>query len=314
MMELQVTGLRLEAEGVLGVELQHHSREALPPFEPGAHVDVGFPNGLMRQYSIASSAADRTRYWLGIGLAAASRGGSRFAHEQLRLGDCLQVGAPRSLFGLEEAAAGHLFVAGGIGITPILSMIRRCIDRGYPWRLLYCVRSRRHAGYLEALAPFADRIVVHADDEHHDRADFDAALRQMPSGWHVYTCGPGAMMDAVCARAQTIGIDPLAVHVERFSAAPQVNAEHHAFEVRLLRHGGRFTVPQDASILEVLEANGVCLPSSCREGLCRSCEVPLASGAADHRDYVLSDDERIANKSILICVSRAKCAELVLDL
>ncbi|WP_018314265.1 PDR/VanB family oxidoreductase [Cupriavidus sp. UYPR2.512] len=314
MMELLVTGLRLEAEGVLGVELQHRSREALPPFEPGAHVDVGFPNGLTRQYSIASSATDRTRYWLGIGLASASRGGSRFAHEQLRLGDCLQVGAPRSLFGLEEAAAGHLFVAGGIGITPILSMIRRCIDLGYAWSLLYCVRSRRHAGYLEQLAPFADRIVLHADDEQDGRADLEAALRQMPSGWHVYTCGPGPLMDAVCGHAQTLGIDPLAVHVERFSADAQAIAERDAFQVRLLKHGGRFTVPQDASILEVLEANGVCLPSSCREGLCRSCEVPLAAGVADHRDYVLSEDERIANKSILICVSRAKCAELVLDI
>ncbi len=193
-------------------------------------------------------------------------------------------------------------------------MIRRCIDLGYAWSLLYCVRSRRHAGYLEQLAPFADRIVLHADDEQDGRADLEAALRQMPSGWHVYTCGPVAMMDAVCGHAQTLGIDPLAVHVERFSADPQVTAERHAFQVRLLKHGGRFTVPQDASILEVLEANGVCLPSSCREGLCRSCEVPLASGVADHRDYVLGEDERIANKSILICVSRAKCAELVLDI
>jgi len=314
MMELLVTGLRLEAEGVLGVELQRHSREPLPPFEPGAHVDVGFPNGMMRQYSIASSAADRTRYWLGIGLAAASRGGSSFAHEQLRLGDCLQVGVPRSLFGLEKATAGHLFVAGGIGITPILSMIRQCIDLGHAWRLLYCVRSRRHAAYLEQLAPFADRVELHADDEQEGRPDLQAVLRQMPSGWHVYTCGPSAMMDAVCGHAQMLGIDPLAVHVERFSADTKVIDERTAFEVHLLRHGGRFTVPQDASILEVLEANGVCLPSSCREGLCRSCEVPLASGVADHRDYVLSEDERVANKSILICVSRAKCAGLVLDI
>ncbi len=313
-MELIVTSLRLEAEGVLGVELMDRSHGELPPFAPGAHVDVSFPNGLTRQYSIASSASDRKRYWLGIGLAPASRGGSRFAHSELRLGDRLPVGAPRSLFGLQEAAAGHLFVAGGIGITPILSMIRRCIELGRPWRLLYCVRSRRHAAYLEQLAPFADQVVLHADDEHDGHADLAGALRRMPAGWHVYTCGPGAIMDAVCGHAGGLGIAPDAVHLERFGAgAVQSSDGHDAFQVRLLRHGGQFTVPKDASILDVLEANGVCLPFSCREGLCRSCEVPLAAGVADHRDYVLSDDERTANRSILICVSRAKCAELVLD-
>ncbi len=213
-MELIVTSLRLEAEGVLGVELRHRCGEALPPFEPGAHLDVGFPNGLTRQYSIASPASDRARYWLGIGLAPASRGGSRFAHDELRPGDILPVGSPRSLFGLHEAAAGHLFIAGGIGITPILSMIRWCVEHQHPWRLLYCVRSRRHAAYLEQLAPFADRVMLHADDEHSGHADFEAALRQMPSGWHVYTCGPGAMMDAVCGHAQALGIDRRTVHLD----------------------------------------------------------------------------------------------------
>lgn len=312
-MGLIVTGLRLEAEGVLGIELRDRLCASLPPFEPGAHIDITFPNGLTRQYSIASPASDSTRYWLGVGLAAESRGASRFAHEQLRLGDCLQVGPPRSLFGLDDAAAGHLFVAGGIGITPILSMIRRCIEHGLTWRLLYCVRSRRHATYLEQLAPFPDQIELHADDEQNGRADLERVLRQMPPGWHVYTCGPGAMMDAVCGHANTSGIDRLALHLERFGADNRVNGEADAFQVRLLRHGGRLSVPPNASILEVLEANGVCLPSACREGLCRSCEVPLASGTPDHRDYVLSEEERVANKSILICVSRAKCAELVLD-
>ncbi|WP_011300460.1 2Fe-2S iron-sulfur cluster-binding protein [Cupriavidus necator] len=312
-MDLVVTSLRLEAEGVLGVELRHRSGDALPPFEPGAHVDVSFPNGLTRQYSIASTASDTTSYWLGIGLAPASRGGSRFAHHELRLGDTLPVGTPRSLFGLHEPAAGHLFVAGGIGITPILSMIRRCVERDLPWWLLYCVRSRRHAAYLEQLAPFANRVTLHADDEHGGHPDVHTALRQMPAGWHVYTCGPGVMMDAVCDHASASGIGTHAVHLERFSAGTQAPAESGAFQVRLLRHGGQFPVPAGTSILEVLEDNGVCLPSSCRKGLCRSCEVPLVAGTADHHDYVLSDEERAANKSILICVSRAKCAELVLD-
>ncbi|QQX86517.1 oxidoreductase [Cupriavidus necator] len=315
-MELVVTGLRAEAEGVLGVELRCPSRAALPGFDPGAHVDVALPNGLTRQYSIASSAADIGRYCLGIGLAPASRGGSRYAHEQLRVGDRLQVGTPRSLFRLETSAPGHLFIAGGIGITPILSMIRWCVEHGREWRLLYCVRSRGAAAYLDRLASHADRVVVHADDEHRgERVDLGAALREMPAGWHVYCCGPGPMMDAVSDCGRAAGIESGAVHFERFGAdADRSDKPDGAFEVSLLRHGGRFTIPAGDSILSVLEANGLCLPSACREGLCRSCEVPLLAGAADHRDYVLGEDERAANRSILICVSRAQGAELVLDL
>lgn len=315
-MKLTVTTLRLEAEGVLGVELRHPSGAPLPPFEPGAHVDVSFSNGLTRQYSIASSASDNSRYWLGIGLAPTSRGGSSYAHQNLRLGDTLEVGAPRSLFGLQGRASGHVFIAGGIGITPIFCMIQRCVERGDAWRLLYCIRSRRNAAYLEQLEPFGDRIAVHADDEHAGRADIQGTLQSLPQGWHVYTCGPAAMMDAVCENARLAGVDEGAVHLERFGANPSEFADQasEAFNVRLLRHGGSFSIPKDRSILEVLEENGVALPSSCREGLCRSCEVPLVSGVPEHRDYVLSETERCANQSMLICVSRAKCGELVLDI
>ncbi|MBP0625074.1 oxidoreductase [Cupriavidus sp. LEh25] len=315
-MKLTVTTLRLEAEGVLGVELRDRSGALLPPFEPGAHVDVSFSNGLTRQYSIASSATDSTRYWLGIGRAPVSRGGSSYAHASLRLGDVLEVSEPRSLFGLQEEASGHIFIAGGIGITPILGMIHRCVERGHAWRLLYCVRSRRNAAYLEQLDPFRNHVVVHADDEHSGRADIEGALGSLPEGWHVYTCGPAAMMEAVCDRARLAGIHPGSVHLERFGADPAEIAvrPRQTFSVRLLRHGGCFAIPEDRSILDVLEEHGVVLPSSCREGLCRSCEVPLVSGQADHRDYVLSEEERCAHQSILICVSRAKDGELVLDI
>ena len=209
-----------------------------------------------------------------------------------------------------------VFIAGGIGITPILGMIHRCIECGHAWRLLYCVRSRRYAAYLEQLELFGHCVVVHADDEHSGRADFDGALQSLPEGWHVYTCGPAAMMDAVCDSSRLAGISASSVHLERFGADPADAAvqTHHAFSVRLLRHGGNFSIPEDRSILDVLEANGVALPSSCRAGLCRSCEVPLVSGHAEHRDYVLSEEERCANQSVLICVSRAKCGELVLDI
>lgn len=315
-MELIVAGLKAESASVLGVELRDPTGAPLPLFVPGAHVDVAFPNGITRQYSLVNGPSDTSVYRLGIGRSAASRGGSSYAHERLRLGDRLEVGQPRALFEVQDAAPGHLFVAGGIGVTPILSMIQWCVEHAREWRLLYCVRSRQHAAYLEELAPWADRITLHVDNENAGAlADVPGVLGEMPAGWQLYCCGPAPLMDSVGAAAKAAGIPANAVHFERFSAAPAVEpAGDSGFAVRLARHGGRFSVPPGESILAVLEANGVALPFSCREGLCRSCEVPLLDGIADHRDYVLGDDERAANRSILICVSRARSPELVLDL
>ncbi|MGO4327182.1 2Fe-2S iron-sulfur cluster-binding protein [Cupriavidus sp. 2TAF22] len=317
MLELIVSRLTAEAEGVRGVELRRPCGGALPAFSAGAHIDVQLPGNIVRQYSLCNDAAETDRYCLGVGLAQASRGGSRFVHEGLREGDSLAVSAPRSLFGIEAAASTHVFIAGGIGITPVLSMIRWCEANHRPWKLLYCVRSRQRAAYLAALSRFGQRVQVHADDERGgDLADISSFLGGLAEGSHVYCCGPAPLMDAVAATAAAAGVPGAATHFERFNAGPQrtgADAEQ-GFTVVLRRHGGRFAVPGGVSILETLERNGVPLPFSCREGLCRSCEVPVLAGVADHRDYVLGDDERQANTSIMICVSRALTPELELDI
>lgn len=313
--ELVVTRLTSEAQDVRGIELKAADGHALPAFTAGAHVDLHLP-GVVRQYSLANDDRERNRYFLGVGLASPSRGGSKHVHEQLAVGDRVQVSAPRALFGIAADASEHLFVAGGIGITPIVSMIHWCVANGRPWRLLYSVRSRARAAFLWTLAPHGAQVQLHMDEESDgERPDLAAFLAGTAPGAHVYCCGPSGLMDAVARTALDAGIPKSATHFERFAAEPAPAADEPAksFTVVLHRSGARFSVAPGASILEALERNGHAVPFSCREGLCRSCELPLVCGEADHRDFVLSDEERAANKSILVCVSRAACEELVLD-
>ncbi|MGB3436155.1 PDR/VanB family oxidoreductase [Achromobacter sp.] len=315
MRRLMVSRIVREASGVLGLHLRSPDGAMLPAFEAGAHVDVALGNGLLRQYSLCGDPAELGVYRLGVGLAANSRGGSRYVHEQLREGDLVDIGEPRQLFGLHAQAACHVFIAGGIGITPILSMIHACEKRGEPWRLLYCARDRDAAAYLPELAVHGERVHLHVDSERGGaRCDLDRYLSErQAAGLHVYCCGPGPLMDAVAAACERGGILPARVHFERFAAAAPPVAEAAAtFKIRLARSGGCHEVPADKSVLDVLEAAGVAWPHSCREGLCRSCEAGVLSGEVEHRDYVLSDEERAANRSMMVCVSRG-CGTLELD-
>jgi len=315
MRRLVISRIVREARGVVGLTLRSPDGAMLPAFEAGAHVDVALGNGLVRQYSLCGDPAELGVYRLGIGLAADTRGGSRYVHEQLREGDLVDIGEPRQLFGLHAQAAGHVFIAGGIGITPILSMIHACVRRGEPWRLLYCVRDRDAAAYLPELAPHGERVTLHVDSEQGGaRCDLDAYLGTVGGpGQHVYCCGPGPLMDAVAAACVRSAIAAARVHFERFAASPPATIESgSSFTVRLARSGGSHDVPADKSVLEVLEAAGVAWPYSCREGLCRSCEAGVLSGEVEHRDYVLSDEERTANRSMMVCVSRG-CGTLELD-
>lgn len=317
MRPLIISRIIREAEGVLGVLLRSPDGADLPAYAAGAHVDVALSNGLIRQYSLCGDPAKRNEYRLGIGLAADSRGGSRHVHETLREGDLMNVGNPRQLFGLHADAASHCFIAGGIGITPILGMILACEQRQEAWRLLYCARSRRHAAYLQALSPYQDRVRLHFDDEQGGaRCDLDAHLADalLPAS-HVYCCGPAPLMDAVALACERRHLPAGYLHVERFSAPPATVATGHdaGFTFVLAKSGGRYDVPAGKSVLDVLEAAGIAWPHACREGLCRSCEAGVLSGQVDHRDYVLSDEERAGNRSMMVCVSRG-CGTLELDI
>ncbi|WP_419736539.1 PDR/VanB family oxidoreductase [Pseudomonas sp. COR18] len=310
---LQITDLIAEAKGVMVVELRAPSGEALPPFKPGAHIELHLPGDIVRQYSLCNDARERHRYCVGVGLSPTSRGGSRHVHQSLRLGDTLTVSPPRNHFPLDEDAPGFVFFAGGIGITPVWSMIQWCEANHRLWHLYYLVRSRQRAAFLEQLQAFGDRVTMHADDQAGGLFDVAAAIGQQPSHVHFYTCGPTPLMLAVEAAAS--GFPEEQVHFEWFTPkAPANDATDKPFTVQLARSGKSLEVPADKSILQVLEANGLRVESSCREGTCASCEICVLEGTPDHRDSVLTAAERRKNDVMMICVSRAFSESLVLDL
>ena len=313
---LRVTDIRAEARDVVLVELRAPDGGALPPFTPGAHLEITLPNGLVRHYSLANDCRERDRYLIGVGRAPESRGGSDYIHRQLCCGVTLAVGGPNNNFPLDTDARSHLFVAAGIGITPIMAMVRWCVANGRAWRLHYAARSRARAAFYEDLRDLApEHVTFHFDDEAERLLDVAPILSRVPDGARVYCCGPAPLMKAVgeAAAALPQGTVRFEYFTAAEDAAPAPEGER-AFTIVLRRSGVTLTVPADKSILEVLEGQGRAHPFSCREGLCRTCEAAVCEGEPDHRDYVLSDEERQRGKTMTICVSRARSDRLVLDL
>jgi tetrachlorobenzoquinone reductase len=311
---VQVSDVRAEALDVMSLELRAVGGGQLPPFEPGAHLDVHLPNGLVRQYSLTNDCRERDRYMIGVARVADSRGGSSFVHSSIRAGAQVTVGGPINNFALDPRAERFLFIAGGIGVTPIMSMIRWCVANAKPWRLIYAARSRQRAAFYDQLYALAEsNAQFHFDDERGQVLDVAEALAGWNEGEWIYCCGPAPLMDSV--KALTEHLPPGTVRFEWFSTPddrePQ---ESNAFKVRLERTGVEFDVPEHKSILEVLEENGIEHPFSCREGLCGTCVTDVCSGEPDHRDYVLTDEERASGKLMTICCSRSKSRLLVLDL
>jgi ferredoxin-NADP reductase len=321
-MTLRVAALRAEARDVMTFELRGAAGVPLPAFEPGAHLELEVPDDgaatrpLVRHYSLCNAATERDRYVVAVALDAASRGGSRAMHARLRVGSLVRVRALANRFPLVEHASRHRFVAGGIGVTPIRSMIHWCEENERPWSLLYCTRGRSRTAFLDELRTFGDRVAFHFADEHPGRrADAGAAVAQLAPGEHVYCCGPASLMDAVAAASAACAPDR--VHFERFAASrieAPADGGARPFEIVLRRSGLRLRVEAGRSILETLEAHGAGVPFACREGLCRTCETTLCAGQADHRDTVLSEAERVAQSSLMVCVSRAHSSVLELDL
>ena len=314
-MRLRVTQLRLEADAVISVELRSPTGERLPGWSAGAHVPVTLPSGTVRQYSLCGAADDPHSYTIAVLKVEDGRGGSREVHDRLRLGDVLDVGEPRNDFALVDAPR-YLLLAGGIGITPILAMVEALRSRPQPPEvtLLYGGRSRAAMAFTDRLAGFGG-VHLHPQDEV-GLPDLERAFADSPAGTAVYCCGPPAMLSAV--REIAVRYPDLPLHVEQFTAATPAAtaaAEDGAFEVELARTGVTVTVPADQSVLDAVLAVAPDTPFSCTSGFCGTCETKVLSGQVDHRDDLLSDDERRANASMMICVSRARPgAKLTLDL
>jgi ferredoxin-NADP reductase len=315
LLSLCVASVAAEARDVLRVELVNAVGPQLPAFEPGAHVTLQLPGGLARPYSLLNDWRERHRYVLAVGRAVDSRGGSRFVHEQLRAGTEVRASAPANNFRLDPQAPRYLFIAGGIGITPLLAMVRWCEANGKPWRLVYAARSRVRLAFYEELRALGAGVRFHCDDERGAPLDVAPLLADVEPGTQVYCCGPAPLMQAV--QAHGAHLPPDALHFEWFSPPPQevaAAAPAGSFWVDLKRSGTSLLVPPEQSILEVLEANGHEVPFSCREGLCGTCETAVCGGEPDHRDYVYPPAQRAQLRGMLVCVSRAKSERLVLDL
>jgi ferredoxin-NADP reductase len=310
---LRVQQLSWEADGVVAVRLRSLDGTPLPEWRPGAHLDLHLPGGLVRQYSLCGDPADRTAWRVAVLREPESRGGSAAVHERLRPGDVVDVVGPRNNFPLADAPA-YLFIAGGIGITPLLPMIGEVAAAGVPWRLLYGGRTRGSMAFLEELQGHGDLVQVRPQDEH-GLLDLDSALASTGADTHVYCCGPEPLLQAVEERCRTLPVG--ALHVERFAPkarpAPDPLREI-AFEAVLQRSGRTVPVPPGRSILEALEDAGVDAPNSCREGICGTCETKVIDGLPDHRDSLLSEEEQADNATMMICVGRSRSDRIVLDL
>lgn len=308
--EVDVTAVKTEADGVVSLELRSLSGP-LPSWSPGAHIDVILPNGLVRQYSLCGDPRNSDVWRIGVLREPSSRGGSRCIHDEIQPGDRLRVAVPRNNFGLVEAGR-YLFIAGGIGITPILPMIRQVADEGRPWTLLYGGRTRGSMAFLDEISAYRGGEIHVVPQDEFGLLDLPRFLGAPRTDTAVYCCGPGPLIDAVEANCRNWPAG--ALHRERFAPSAKSKLEKGAFEVELARSGQRLMVPAHTSLLTVLENAGHKITNSCRAGICGTCLVRVLSGVPQHNDDVLSDADRESGAVMLVCVSRSESDLLVLDL
>lgn len=302
---------------VIRVDLIAADGASLPPFEAGAHIDVITGGGHHRSYSLANDPAERHRYVLGVLRERNGRGGSAWMHEHLEVGMTLEVFAPINNFPLVESAFEHLLIAGGIGITPLKAMAHRLASIGARYTLYCCTRTAQHTPFHKELRQFCGEnvVFVHDSGEPSRGLDLKSLLAEPHEGRHVYVCGPPGLLAA--ARAATAHWASDRVHFERFvaAAAGTHSTDDQPFEIQLSRHARTLTVPAGQSILDTLRAAGIAMDSSCEEGLCGTCKLRLIAGTVDHRDEILTPEEKTRGDTIITCVSRAAAgSKLVLDI
>lgn len=317
-MRVQIRSARTVARDVRELTLEAVDGEELPAFTPGAHIDLHLRPGLVRQYSLCGDGSDRGRYTVAVKLEADSRGGSKFMHEAVATGSVLHIGRPRNHFPLLADASHSVLIAGGIGITPLLSMARHLLARSQSFELHHFARSAEHAAYRELLS--SDRFAPHCRllcglSPEAVRAQLAQALAAPAPGVHVYLCGPGGFMDTVLAVAAARHWPSARVHLEHFAAPAVTTTEADiAFDIRLARSGRSVAVPVHMTMVDALRAQGVDIDTACEQGICGTCIIPVLDGVPDHRDGFLTDAEKARGNCVALCVSRARSPQLTLDL
>jgi ferredoxin-NADP reductase len=304
--------MRWEAQDVLSISLTRPDGTELPSWELGAHIDVILSKELARPYSLCGSLEDRTSWTIAVLREPQSSGGSQYIHEVLRPGMTVGVIGPRNNFALVDAPS-YLFIAGGIGVTPLIPMVEALADRSANWTMLYGGRHRESMAFLDRLLAHAPYLQVSPENEY-GLLDLASAIGGASEDTAIYCCGPEALISAVEATCERAGREP--PHVERFKGrALEVDtSSDKSFEVVIENTGERLLIPEDRSILEILGEHGFWVPSSCTEGYCGMCITDVVAGTPDHRDDYLSEEVRASNTKMMICVGRSKSPELSLRL
>lgn len=310
-MRAKIRQIRQEAEGINSYILEAAEGGLMPAFAPGAHIDVQLKAGLARSYSLVNDPAVRGYYEIAVHLAPDSRGGSRYIHEEWRVGQVVEISEPKNNFPMIEDAAHTVLIAGGIGVTPMLPMIARLERLGRSWELHYVAASPDRAAYLDRLENFDQAKVLFDGVPGGKRLDLATVCTAAPADAHLYCCGPTGMLDAFVAINSERPEGH--AHIEYFSAETELATEG-GYTLELARSGKTIEVQEGETMLDALLTAGVNVGFACSEGVCGTCEVKVLSGVPDHRDHFLTEAEKAANKSIMVCCSGSKSANLVLDI
>ncbi|WP_027015092.1 PDR/VanB family oxidoreductase [Comamonas composti] len=316
-LEVCIARKQAEAQDICSLELRALPGQSLPAFAAGAHIDVHLPGGLVRQYSLSNDCAEPDRYVIAVLRESASRGGSAAVHTQLLQGQQICISAPRNHFALQAGAKKHLLLAGGIGITPILSMARCLAREGADFTLHYSARARERMAFAEAIeaSAWATRAHLHLDTAGgKPQLDIAGLLAVAEPGTHLYVCGPRGFMDAVLDTARAAGWPQEQLHYEFFAGEAGPREDDAGFEIQVASTGQVVRVAPEQTVVQALESIGVCVQTSCEQGVCGTCLTRVLEGEIEHRDMYLTEEEQAANDQFTPCCSRARSSRLVLDL
>jgi len=310
-MKLRLVSIAYAAEGTNTYEFGLPDGSVLPAYQPGAHIGLHLPNGIAREYSLTRPYKAGEGYVVGIKRDPASKGGSRYIHDNLRVGQILEIDGPKNNFPLHTGDAPAVLIAGGIGVTPIWCMAQHLETQSRAFELHYAARTREEAAFLKEMTPLGAKLHLHIDAEQGGRfLDVGAIVRAAPANAHLYCCGPLPMLEAFEKAMEALPIERK--HVEYF-ASPNAPAVEGGYTVVLARSGREVQIKPGITILETLRALGMNVPASCEQGVCGTCETKVIEGRPDHRDILLTPQEKASNKTMMICCSGSLDARLVLD-
>ncbi len=317
LLTVKVTKKTIEAEGIVSFELRSPSGDDLPVFTAGSHIDVHIAGKYIRQYSLCNAPDERHRYLLGVLREPGGTGGSAAMHDVISEGDLVQVSPPRNSFHLNDNSDFSLLLAGGIGVTPLMSMAQHLATLGRAFTMHYCARSPERCAFYKELneSEFRNQIIFHFDDgPEGQKLDLVNLLSTRPEGANLYVCGPKGFMEAVISNGEKAWPADT-IHREYFSADPQVGHDNdEGFQVKIDSTGEIYDIPEDKTVVDALFEYGIKIPVSCEQGICGTCITGVLEGIPDHRDGIFSDEEHSANDQMTPCCSRSKSKLLVLDL